>query len=473
MEKLLWKEKLSYGIGAYGKDFIYNMIAAFLMIFYTDVVGVSLIFVSTLFLVVRIVDAITNPFMGWLVDNTKTKWGKFRPWILIGTIINSFVLILLYLNPATFLQGILINVWCIVTYLLWSLTYTLMDVPFWAMIPAFSNDAKVRNEISMLSRLFATFGGQMMSTIGLLVIACLGVNMGASESDGYLRFAVIVAIVFNICEIICVRNVSEHVVIKNKRDIKLSEVLNFLKENDQLLIIIFMTILQQIAVFLWTGMNIYFFKYVVCHEEWFSIFGIVNFCSLINYLFLFASRLHIRAREINLRKFCGSSMSHLYLMLTIDFLLILLFSGLLGMFFVGDDHKASVVLFFSVASLFCLGNALAGVSTTVMLADTADYGEYKCGVRSEAIVFSVQTFTAKFGSAIAGFIGAMVLSLVGYVPNVMQTADTILGLRLMMFVASASLFIIILFIYLKFYKLNGSFYQNILDELVIMRKNNN
>ena len=185
---------------------------------------------STLFLVVRIVDAITNPFMGWVVDNTKTKWGKFRPWILIGTIINSFVLILLYLNPATFLQGILINVWCIVTYLLWSLTYTLMDVPFWAMIPAFSNDAKVRNEISMLSRLFATFGGQMMSTIGLLVIACLGVNMGASESDGYLRFAVIVAVVFNICEIICVRNVSEHVVIKNKRDIKLSEVLNFLRE---------------------------------------------------------------------------------------------------------------------------------------------------------------------------------------------------------------------------------------------------
>ena len=449
MEKLLWKEKLSYGIGAYGKDFIYNMIAAFLMIFYTDVVGVSLIFVSTLFLVVRIVDAITNPFMGWLVDNTKTKWGKFRPWILIGTIINSFVLILLYLNPATFLQGILINVWC-------SLTYTLMDVPFWAMIPAFSNDAKVRNEISMLSRLFATFGGQMMSTIGLLVIACLGVNMGASESDGYLRFAVIVAVVFNICEIICVRNVSEHVVIKNKRDIKLSEVLNFLKENDQLLIIIFMTILQQIAVFLWTGMNIYFFKYVVCHEEWFSIFGIVNFIVGSIGLIAFPSLANKFSRKV------------VYILSAV-----LLVLGLLGMFFVGDDHKASVVLFFSVASLFCLGNALAGVSTTVMLADTVDYGEYKCGVRSEAIVFSVQTFTAKFGSAIAGFIGAMVLSLVGYVPNVMQTADTILGLRLMMFVASASLFIIILFIYLKFYKLNGSFYQNILDELVIMRKNNN
>ena len=447
MEKLLWKEKLSYGIGAYGKDFIYNMIAAFLMIFYTDVVGVSLIFVSTLFLVVRIVDAITNPFMGWLVDNTKTKWGKFRPWILIGTIINSFVLILLYLNPATFLQGILINVWCIVTYLLWSLTYTLMDVPFWAMIPAFSNDAKVRNEISMLSRLFATFGGQMMSTIGLLVIACLGVNMGASESDGYLRFAVIVAIVFNICEIICVRNVSEHVVIKNKRDIKLSEVLNFLKENDQLLIIIFMTILQQIAVFLWTGMNIYFFKYVVCHEEWFSIFGIVNFIVGSIGLIAFPFLANKFSRKV------------------VYILSVLLVLGLLGMFFVGDDQKASVILFFSVASLFCLGNALAGVSTTVMLADTVDYGEYKSGIRSEAVVFSVQTFTVKFGSAIAGFIGAMVLFLVGYVPNAVQTPETVLGLRVMMFIMSALLIMVILCLYLKFYKLNGSFYFNILKEL--------
>ena len=448
MEKLLWKEKLSYGIGAYGKDFIYNMIAAFLMIFYTDVVGVSLIFVSTLFLVVRIVDAITNPFMGWVVDNTKTKWGKFRPWILIGTIINSFVLILLYLNPATFLQGILINVWCIVTYLLWSLTYTLMDVPFWAMIPAFSNDAKVRNEISMLSRLFATFGGQMMSTIGLLVIACLGVNMGASESDGYLRFAVIVAIVFNICEIICVRNVSEHVVIKNKRDIKLSEVLNFLKENDQLLIIIFMTILQQIAVFLWTGMNIYFFKYVVCHEEWFSIFGIVNFIVGSIGLIAFPSLANKFSRKV------------VYILSSVFLVL-----GLLGMFFTGSDENANIWLFFSMVGFFCLGNALAGVTTTVMLADTVEYGEYKSGIRSEAVVFSVQTFTVKFGSAIAGFIGAMVLSLVGYVPNAVQTPETVLGLRVMMFIMSALLIMVILCLYLKFYKLNGSFYFNILKEL--------
>lgn len=456
MEKILWKEKLSYGIGAYGKDFVYNMIAAFLMIFYTDVVGVSLFFVSTLFLVVRVVDALTNPFMGWLVDNTKTRWGKFRPWILIGTIINSVALVLLFFNPSAFLQGILINIWCIVTYLLWSITYTVMDVPFWAMIPAFSNESNVRNEMSMIGRLFANFGGQMMAAIGLLVIACLGINMGASVGDGYLRFAVIVAVIFNICEIICVRNVTEHVVINNKKTLKPTEILGFLKDNDQLLIIIIMTILQQIAVYLWIGMNIYFFKYVVCHEDWFSIFSIVNFVVASVGLLVFPSLANKLSRKI------------IYI-LSIVFLI----TGLLGMFFIGVDKQTDIVLFFIVAGFFCLGNAFAGILTTVMLADTVDYGEYKCGVRSEAIVFSVQTFTAKFGSAIAGFIGAMVLSIVGYIPNVEQSANTILGLRLIMFVVSSIIFVIILGIYLKFYKLNGNFYQKVLDELLIMRKNNN
>lgn len=209
-----------------------------------------------------------------------------------------------------------------------------------------------------------------------------------------------------------------------------------------------MTILQQIAVFLWTGMNIYFFKYVVCHEEWFSIFGIVNFIVGSIGLIAFPSLANKFSRKV------------VYILSAV-----LLVLGLLGMFFVGDDHKASVVLFFSVASLFCLGNALAGVSTTVMLADTVDYGEYKSGIRSEAVVFSVQTFTVKFGSAIAGFIGAMVLSLVGYVPNAVQTPETVLGLRVMMFIMSALLIMVILCLYLKFYKLNGSFYFNILKEL--------
>ena len=448
MENLLWKEKLSYGIGAYGKDFVYNMITAFLMIFYTDEVGVSLIFVSTLFLVVRIIDALSNPFMGWLVDNTKTKWGKFRPWILGGTVVNAVCLIFVYLNPALFLSRILINIWCVVTYFLWSITYTLMDVPFWAMIPSFSADIKVRNEISMLSRLFANFGAQMMSAAGLIIIVYLSSTVGSNKSDGFFYFAVMVAVIFVVCEVICVKNVREYLVVANEKKRKLTEIVNFLKLNDQLLIILLMTVLQQIAVFLWIGMNIYFFKYVVCQEEWFSIFGIVNFVLGSAALLVFPYLANKFSRKV------------VYILSSVFLVL-----GLLGMFFTGSDENANIWLFFSMVGFFCLGNALAGVTTTVMLADTVEYGEYKSGIRSEAVVFSVQTFTVKFGSAIAGFIGAMVLSLVGYVPNAVQTPETVLGLRVMMFIMSALLIMVILCLYLKFYKLNGSFYFNILKEL--------
>ena len=120
MDEISFKEKLSFGIGAYGKDLVYGIVATFLMVFYTDVVGVSPVFIGGLFLVARIWDAFNDPMMGWIVDNTKTKYGKFRPWILGGTVINSVVLVLLYTNPSTFLQGTMVYVWCAVTYVLWA-----------------------------------------------------------------------------------------------------------------------------------------------------------------------------------------------------------------------------------------------------------------------------------------------------------------------------------------------------------------
>ena len=198
-----FKEKLSFGIGAYGKDLVYGIVATFVMVYYTDVVQVSPAFVGGLFLVARIWDAINDPMMGLIVDNTHTKYGKFRPWILAGTIINSVVLALLFLNPADFLQGTLVYVWCAVTYILWGMTYTLMDVPYWSMIPSFSSDSKVRDTMSVIPRLFAMFGGSTITTFGLMIIAFLGVNMGGTVSDGYFRFALLIAVVFNVCEVIC------------------------------------------------------------------------------------------------------------------------------------------------------------------------------------------------------------------------------------------------------------------------------
>lgn len=453
MSEITVREKISYGIGAYGKDLVYAIVATFLMVYYTDVVGVSPAFVGGLFLVARIWDAFNDPLMGWMVDNTKTKYGKFRPWILIGTIINSIILVLLYLNPTSFLSGSLVYAYCAVTYILWGMTYTIMDIPYWAMIPSFSSDSKVRDQMSVIPRMFAMFGGQTVNTFGLIIVAFLGVNMGATESDGFFRFALAIAVIFNICELITFFNVKEHVISENKERINLREAVGLLRQNDQLIVIVIMTIIQQLSVYLFLGMNIYFFKYVIQNENWLAIFGvlstIVQFASFV----LFPKLVSKLSRKT------------VYVISCLSFI-----GGLLGMFFTGASPDANPYMFFFCSAFFCIGNALAIVSTTVMLADTVDYGEFKCGKRSEGIVFSIQTLTVKFGTAIAGFLGGLVLQFVGYVPNAVQTEETILGMRLIMFILSAILFACILLIYLKFYKLNGQFYKDMLSMLEVSRQ---
>ena len=447
-------EKVSYGIGAYGKDAVYAIVAAFLMVYYTDVVGVSPAFVGGLFLVARVWDAFNDPMMGWIVDNTHTKYGKFRPWILGGTLINSVVLVLLYFNPAEYFawQGTLVNVWCAVTYLMWGMTYTLMDVPYWAMIPAFSSDSRVRDQMSVIPRRCAMFGGTTVGTFGLMIIAFLGVNLGGTPSDGYFRFAFAVAVIFVICEVICFFNVREHVETPKQDSIKAKDVFKVIAQNDQLLIIIILTMLQMVGIYLFQGMNVYFFKYVIQDETWFAINGGVSFGAQLFAFVTFPKFVHKFSRRVAYVTAYG-----------------LFILGSIGMFFTGMPG-ANIYLFFGCALVYYMGNALAMVSTTVMLADSCDYGEYKVGKRSEGLVFSSQTLTVKFGAAVAGAIGGFVLSIVGYVPNEVQSAETILGMRLVMFGLSSAVFLIIILMYLKFYKLYGDFYKDMLSMLEIARK---
>ena len=447
------REKLSFGIGAYGKDLVYGIVATFVMVYYTDVVQVSPVFVGGLFLAARIWDAINDPIMGLIVDNTHTKYGKFRPWILGGTVINSVVLALLFLNPADFLQGTLVYVWCAVTYILWGMTYTLMDVPYWSMIPSFSSDSKVRDTMSVIPRLFAMFGGSTITTFGLMIVAFLGVNMGGTVSDGYFRFALIVAVIFNICEVICFLFTREHVVTENPDRIKPAEAFKFIKQNDQLLVIIALTILKEFAIYLFLGMNIYYYKYIVLNEGWFALFGAISFAAQLVAFAAFPKLVEIFSRKFTYLLSCA-----------------LLIAGLLGMFLFAGSPGASTSVFGICAALFSMGNALICVSGTVMLADACDYGEFKTGKRTEAIVFSAQTLSVKFGSAMSGAMGGLLLEFVGYVPNAVQTDATITGLKLLMFVLSSAVFASIMLIYVKFYKLNGDFYKDMLSMLEVTRE---
>ena len=135
--KLSAGRKLCFGVGALGKDLCYAMISTFLMIYLTDTVGLAPLFVGNLFLVARVWDAVNDPMMGFMVDNTRTRWGKFRPWILIGTLLNSAIMIFMFRSPD--LEGIALYAYFSVMYILWGMTYTVMDIPYWSMLPSLSS----------------------------------------------------------------------------------------------------------------------------------------------------------------------------------------------------------------------------------------------------------------------------------------------------------------------------------------------
>lgn len=447
------KEKVSYGIGAIGKDAACAMYYTFLMLYFTDVVQLNVAFVGTLFLVARLWDAVNDPMMGWMVDNTRTKYGKFRPWILIGTLINSVVVLCLFWNPVGHMSETAVYVYCAVFYILWGMSYTIMDIPYWSMIPAFSSDSKVRDQMSAIPRIGALIGGQATGAFGIAIVAALGVGMGATESDGWFRFTLCVVGVFILCEIICFANVREHVISPPKEKIRVKDIFYLLKSNDQLLAIIVMTVIQQIAAALITGMALYMFKYIIGDESYFSTYIVLGAVGGFIAYTVFSLLVRLTSRK------------KVYILSVI----ICIASNLLTFFFATNPDTSNPLAVIAIFFIFQFGNSLTMVSTTVMLADTVDYGEFKTGTRSESIVFSIQTMTVKAGSALAGFISGVVLWLVNYVPNVPQTDETLLGLRLCMFIVSSIMLLMVLGVYIKYYKLNDDFYKHILSMLEISR----
>ena len=162
------KAKYSFGIGAFGKDLVVGLTGTFLMFYFTDVLGIAASFVGTLFFVARIWDAINDPVMGMIVDKTKTKWGKFRPWLVIGTLINSVVTVIMFTNFG--LTGTSLYVFVSILYILWGMTYTMMDVPYWSWLPNLTNNPVEREEVSIIPRVFASMANLLIGTAGLAIV---------------------------------------------------------------------------------------------------------------------------------------------------------------------------------------------------------------------------------------------------------------------------------------------------------------
>ncbi|MCD7882876.1 MAG: glycoside-pentoside-hexuronide (GPH):cation symporter, partial [Lachnospiraceae bacterium] len=190
--KLSKKEKISYGLGAVGKDMVYMLSASYVLYYYQDICGVNAIAMGIILMAARVFDAFNDPIMGVIVAKTKTRFGKFRPWLLVGTLLNAVILFLMFSAPPS-LDGSGLVAYAAVTYILWGMTYTIMDIPYWSMIPAFTEGGKERESLTTLARSAAGVGSALITILTMMCVMALG---GGNERLGFQRFALIVAILF-------------------------------------------------------------------------------------------------------------------------------------------------------------------------------------------------------------------------------------------------------------------------------------
>ena len=451
MNKLTFREKYSYGIGALGKDLAYAIVSTYLMVYFTDAVGLNPAFVGTLFLVARLWDAVNDPAMGMIVDNTRSKFGKFRPWIFIGTVLNAVVIVFLFRKPD--LEGLPLYAYFSIMYILWGMTYTIMDIPYWSMIPTLATTKEDREKISVVPRIFASLGGLTVTTFGIALVNKLG---NGNQIKGFEYFALGIVIIFIISTIVTCINVKEKTQVQvNNEKVNIKQAFNILKQNDQLLVFIGIVLGMNLIMQISGSMAIYYFTYVVGKENLFSVYQAFAGIAEISGLVLLPILTKKIGRE-DVFKF-GS---------------ILPIAGFLLLFVAGIVAPQNALFIGMAGAILKLGSGFLLGSTTIMLADVVDYGEFKLGTRNESIVFSVQTLLVKGASAVAGWLVGVGLSLVGYVAGEVQSATTILGMRVIMIWIPIVCAIVMYTIYKSKYKINGKFHDDMLVELEKRKKAN-
>ncbi len=404
------KQKLGFGVGAVGKDMVYALVSGFILYYYNDILGISGTFTGIMMMAARIFDAFNDPLMGVVVEKTNTRMGKFRPWILTGTLTNALVLYGMFAMPAS-ITGTPMLVYATVAYVLWGVTYTLMDIPFWSMLPAITKAGKDRENLSVIGRACAAVGYAVPTVLTMLLV----VRLGGSEREGFSLFAGGIAAVFVAAELLCVALVREKPVEQQKSP-SVRDMFAALVHNDQAMVVVVGIIVFNASLYLTTQLGVYFFKYDIGNSDLFSLFGTVGG---VGQILSMLSLPMLRRRWGSKQILTGA------LTVTIAGYLLLFALSIAGIHFVPALAACAFIIY--------VGFGLATVLTTVFLADTVDYGELKTGHRSESVIFSMQTFVVKLASASSVLIAAIGIDLIGLDETApVQSAQTLMGLRLLM-----------------------------------------
>ena len=406
--KIPGRIKYTFALGALGKDMIYGMIATFSMIYFTDIIKVNPVFIGVMFFVAKLWDAFNDLFMGMIVDNTRSRWGKFIPWLVIGTLVNSIVFVVLFTD--FHLDGVGLCVFATAAYILWGMTYTIMDIPYWSMIPAFTEGGKERENMSTMARSCAGVGSALVTIITMQCVYMLGKG---NEYAGFKWFALIISILFFAAILITCFNIREKSTV-DVETVSVKQMFKALFQNDQAVTVVITIVLINTSVYITSNLVIYFFKYDFGGADWYNGYTLFN---------TFGGAIQILSMMVLfplLRKFLNTIK-----IFYVSFVMAI--AGYIVLFILIFTSMSSVFILFIPAFFIFAANGMLLVLTTIFLANTVDYGEFKNKRRDESVIFSMQTFVVKLASGIAALVVSICLSVCRLSSNTDVVTDAVAG----------------------------------------------
>ena len=437
--KLSCRSKFFYGGGDFAINIMWQLTVFYLLFFYTDIFGLSPANAGLVFFIAKIWDAITDPIMGYIADNPSTRWGKFRPYILFGSVPALIMIVLCFTSPDLSQSGKFY--WALFTYITFTTLYTVIAIPVGSLIPAMTQDRDERTSLASFRFLGASSG-----SIAVAVLTLPLVGLFSSPQYGFPIVIACLAFFGAIFAFLCFYNTKEIYSKPYEKNIGFKEIIKMIFTNFPLHFVILALLTTWVANNAKQLTTIYFVKYNLNLEAYFSpiLLGVIL-------------QIMFGAYLTNLIKHRFEKKS---LFMIGTFLYVI--TDLIVYFITGYENFWLLAF---VTSFGFIGFGMAGVMAWSMIADTVEYGEWKSGFRAEGLLNAAHVFVFKLSVGVSAWLAGFVLETTNYVANApIQNQETLEGLTIIGFIFPAiagTTAIIVTY----FNKYDSTFYEKIFTDL--------
>ena len=451
------KEKIGYSLGDVASVLYWQTISLYLLYFYTDVFGITAAAAGTMILVARIWDGINDPLMGMLADRTKTKWGRFRPYLIWMSILLAVIGVFTFSVPDYDYGGKLIYAY--ITYILLMTLYTAINIPYSSLLGVISPDRAERTSVSQFKYIGAYVGGLIISAALLPMTIYLG---SGDEAQGWQTSMIIIGVMAIGLFFLTFASTNERVQPIQREPTSIKRDLKDLLANREWFVLLLATLFLYLVTSTGMVISTYYFKYYVGDQlinfpgiE--GSFGFAELTSLFNSLAMIFSIIGVLCVKWFVDRY-GKKKTFV-LSLSVG-------AGTMLPYYFLTPESLWLIMVLKIISSFALGPI--SVILWAMYADTADFSEWKTGRRATGLVFSASTMSQKIAWALGTALSGWLLTSIGFEPNVEQSEQVIAGIKALMSTipATAGLISIIMIL---FYKLDRKKMNNIEQELQVRR----